>query len=350
VTHGGRVGVNIVANAFGTGAAVLFALVFVPIYLRHLGPEAYGLVGVFTALLALFATLDMGLSTTLNRELARLTGREETSAAAEARHLTRTLEVMYWLVALCIGGAIYALASPIAWHWVNVEELPAETVIEAICLMGVIVASQWPQALYGGGLLGLERQVTFNSIKVVMSVVRGGGAALVVMYVSPTIRAFLLWQLAVASLHTTLLGIALWRALPRTSCRARVRPRLLRTRWRFAAGVTGITVTVTILTQLDKVLLTGLLSMEAFGYYAFAATAGTAMGYVAQPFFQALFPRFSQLCGEGKERALSRSYHAACQLVSVAVLPLAGCLILFAPEILRLPTLFSWPPGGHAFP
>ena len=46
------------------------SLAFVPLYIKFMGIESYGLVGIFASLLALFGLLDMGLSTTLNRELA----------------------------------------------------------------------------------------------------------------------------------------------------------------------------------------------------------------------------------------------------------------------------------------
>lgn len=50
---------------------MLMGLVFVPLYIKFLGMEAYGLIGFFATLQALFSILDLGLGATLNRELAR---------------------------------------------------------------------------------------------------------------------------------------------------------------------------------------------------------------------------------------------------------------------------------------
>ena len=47
------------------------SLAFVPLYIKFMGIESYGLVGIFVSLPALFGVLDMGLSTTLNRELTK---------------------------------------------------------------------------------------------------------------------------------------------------------------------------------------------------------------------------------------------------------------------------------------
>ncbi len=329
-----RIGVHIVANAAGSAAALAFAVVFTPLYLRLLGAEAYGLVGLFTTLLALFAVLDMGLSTTLNRALARLGTQPE--RAERTRALFAAFERLYGVGALLIGGAIAALAVPIARNWVHLEQLDTETVTGAIRLMGLVAACQWPHALYAGVLLGLERQVRFNVIKGVMAAVRGIGALAVLLFVSPTIEAFFSWQALVSLAHALWLRRTAVRALPATSRRPRPDWAALRARLRFAGALAAISITVTILTQLDKVVLTRLLALETFGYYSFAASLGAALGYVAQPFFQALFPRLSALHARGDTPRLAALYHTGAELLSVAVIPPALTLILFTPEVLWL--------------
>ena len=142
---------NIAANFGGGLWTGIMNLVFVPLYIHFLGIEAYGLVGIFATLLALFALLDMGLSITLNREMARLAAFDET--AQEMRDLLRTLEIPYWMGALCLGVIVVVLAPFIAFHWVNVENLSPTTVKIAIMLMGLAVAVQWPIGFYSGGLL-----------------------------------------------------------------------------------------------------------------------------------------------------------------------------------------------------
>src|SRR5436853_7772563 len=71
---GGMAGLkrNVIANLSGNLYTVVISLVFVPIYIHYLGIEAWGLVGFSVTLQAVLAVADMGLSTTLNREMARL--------------------------------------------------------------------------------------------------------------------------------------------------------------------------------------------------------------------------------------------------------------------------------------
>ena len=43
---------NVVANYLGQGWSALMGLAFIPLYIRYLGMEAYGLIGVFAVLQA----------------------------------------------------------------------------------------------------------------------------------------------------------------------------------------------------------------------------------------------------------------------------------------------------------
>lgn len=325
---------NVVANIAGSGWAVLMSLAFVPVYIHFLGIEAYGLIGIFLALVAILSLLDLGLSTTLNRELARLS--VQAGSARQMRDLLRTLEVVYWMIGLLVGIAVVVLAPAIATHWVTAQQLPQESVERAFVIMGIAIACQWPLTLYSGGLSGLQRQVLLNAMSAVLATVRNVGAALVLWQVSTTIEAFLAWQLAVNLIQTLVTGVALWRSLPRAPTTAGFQPRLLREVWRFAAGMTGISVMAIVLTQLDKVILSKVLSLEAFGYYSLAWRVAAGLYYLVGPVSAAFFPRFSQLAALDEEEGLARLYHRSCQLMSVIVLPVTIVLALFPGEFLLL--------------
>jgi len=143
---------NITANFAGKAWKGIFSLAFVPIYIKLMGVEVYGLLGIFMSLSALFALLDMGLSATLNRELSRLSVAED--SAQESRNLVRTFEVLYWGIGILIGIAVIILAPFITKYWINSTSISSETIEQALLIMGILLASQWPNAIYSGGLKG----------------------------------------------------------------------------------------------------------------------------------------------------------------------------------------------------
>lgn len=325
---------NILANYLGQGWMALIGLAFVPLYIKFLGIEAYGLMGVFATLQALFALLDLGLGHTINRELARLSGGENT--AAEMRDLARTLEIPYWMLGMSIGAIVVFLSPLIAHRWVNVETLSPDTVQRAVFLMGICIGLRWPSGLYGGGLLGLQRQVLFNGINIVVETCRAVGAVLILWAVSSTLEAFFVWQALFSFASTLMLGMFMWHSLPASSSGPRFRKDLLARIWRFAAGITGISLLSTILMQLDKVILSRMLSLETFGFYALASVVALTLYRIFGPVFTAIYPRFTNLIAKESSAELISVYHRSAQLLAVTVLPAAAIVTVFSKEVMLI--------------
>jgi len=324
---------NVLANFGGKAWSGLIQLVFVPLYIKFLGMEAFGLIGFLLILQGLLSLLDLGLSTTLNRELAR---RYAKGNVQEARDLVRTMEWIYWSIAIVIAAGIIIVAPWIARLWVNVKGLPVQSVQHAIVLMGLVIAAQWPFSLYSGGLAGLQKQVLLSIIRASMSTIQAGGAVLVLWLISQSIEAYFIWQIVIVGIQTVLTGYFLRSSLPKSAKAATFNRDLLRQCWRFAAGMTGISAVAIILTQTDKVILSKLLSLEQFGYYMLAFTLGSTLIYLVSPVSTALFPKLSELVATGKTEELSRLYHKGCQAVSLFVFPAGILMVLFPQEILIL--------------
>lgn len=325
---------NIIANAAGSGWALLISLAVVPLYIRFLGIEAYGLIGLFLSLTAIFSLLDFGLRTTLNRKLAQLSVQSGTEQ--EMRNLLRTLEIIYWMIGIVIGVSVALMAPLAAAYWIKPQQLSTEAVARALTMIGIVIACQWPLALYSGGMAGLQKQVTLNIVASSFATARSLGAVLVLWQIAPTLEALFSWFIIVSLTETLTTGYLLWSRLPAAPARAVFSKRQLAELWRFAAGVAGVSVLSVILTQLDKVILSAVLSLEAFGYYTLAWRIAAALYSLSGPINTAFFPRFSQLAVAGDKQELTRLYHRGCQLTSSALLPVAVVLALYGQDFLYL--------------
>ena len=324
---------NIAANYVGRAWMVVMSVAFIPLYLDFLGVEAYGLIGIFFVLQATFSLLDLGLGTTLNRELARRSAGEADAGAV--RSLVRSLELLSWVLAAVLAAALILAAPVIASDWVQPQDLDPADIERAIVMMGLALAFRWPLALYTGGLMGLQRHVALNQIIVVASTVQAGGAALVLWWIAPTVEAFFTWQVIAAAAQAGVTMLVLWRGLPR-GVGTRFDPSLLRGVWRFAAGITGTTVIAVLMTQLDKLILSRLLSLEALGYYLLAWLLASGLIQITTPVTTALFPRLSQMVELGEGGEFVRLYHRSAQAISVMVAPPAAVLMLFGSDVIRL--------------
>jgi O-antigen/teichoic acid export membrane protein len=328
---------NILANIAARVWGVVSSYCFVPLYLKFLGIEAYGLVGFYATLAGVLAFADLGFSATLNRELARLAVRKD--SAGEMRDLLRTYEIAYLGISFLAAVSLWTLAPLIAEHWLRSQVLSPAEMSSAIRLMGVAIALQMPMGLYVGGLMGLERQVRANTLQMAWGALRGIGAVLVLWLYAPTIFAFALWQLLSNAIYLLLARVSLWRVLsPDTSQpRPRFKRQVFRDTWRYATGMAGTGLISMVLLQADKLTVSKLLPLEIFAYYTLAGVLASVPLMLASPISSAVFPRLTGLVALGDHTGLARLYHRSCELVAVAIIPAGLVLALFAREF-----VFAW--------
>ena len=325
---------NLVANYLGQGWTALMGLAFIPLYIKYLGIEAYGLIGLFALLQVWLTLLDMGMKPTLSREMARFTGGSHSNESI--RDLLRSIEMIAVGIAFLIAGMVFLGSEWIATSWLQAEELPTDDVAEAFAVMGLVTALRFLEGVYHSGIIGLQRQVLLNVVNSSMATLRGVGAVGVLAWVSPTIQAFFLWQGLMSIATLAILAGTTYSILPRAGRSGRFSVPALRGVWRFAGGMVGITFLALLLTQVDKILLSKLLSLSDYGYYTLAAVVAGALFLLISPITQAFYPRLCELHARENPSALADTYHRGAQLVSVIAGSAALVLILFSENFLRL--------------
>jgi O-antigen/teichoic acid export membrane protein len=325
---------NVFSNVAGTGWLALVQIAVVPIYLHLLGVEGYALIGFYFTLQGTLRVLDLGLTPTVNRKLAQYS--VSPHLASEARDFVRTFEALYWAIGLLVALLVWSAAPTIAFRWLQSQGMQPSTVLSAIRCMGVLSAMQWPLSLYQGGLMGLERQAVLNVVRSAMMTLMAAAGVLALVIYKPSITIFFWSQIALTSVHIGVMRSVLWRSLPGASESARIAPGLFAGVHRFAAGMTGITVCSLIITQIDKILLSKMLSLEMFGFYTLASVVGNALSSMNAPVFNAMFPRLTTLVADGREDVVASLFRLASQFVAVVTVPAALVMSLFSLEILTM--------------
>ena len=221
-------------------------------------------------------------------------------------------------------------------HWLQRSSLPTPVIQQSLRIIAILIAVQWPLTFYQGGLLGLQRHPSLNVIRVAMTAAAAAGGYWVVTHVSPAVTAFFIWQSIISLAHVGLVTWLLWRSLPASKRRPRIRLSAVQHVGRFAAGITIITITALILTQLDRVVLSRLVSLEQFGYYVVAGLLGNGLYALIGPMFMSIFPRFSTLAASGDDSLLDHTYRRAWQLMMALIVPVAAVVAVFSSELLLL--------------
>ena len=321
----------LIVSIISRGWASALALFAVPLYVRFLGIEAFGVVGLFTSFSILVGFLDLGLGATLTRQLAGISAKKIT--LSDGRDLLRTFEVAYAVIALFIGLLVIFSSAPVAHYWVKAQALEQSEIGYALALAGVAIACQWPTILYSSGLAGIHKQAQLGISTMVFATIRVS-LTLTIVWLVPNLTSFFLAQIASLLLQTLGTRLLLWRALELAKHRAQFHMAIIRSSVKFAGGMTGIAITSIVLTQTDKVILSKVLNLSDFGIYVIAGTLATGLYMLISPMFSVMYPRFSSLFHSGENTKLIDWYHISSQTMAALVIPVTLLIAVFSKEVL----------------
>lgn len=304
-----------------------------PLYLRYLGAEAFGLVGVHVMLQAWISVLDMGLTPALMREMSRF--RAGTLLAMEAAVRLRTLEVVLGTLAVAVVGLLWVGSGWVSGTWLSASELPQTVLGRCITLIGLAVALRWLTGLHRAALAGLERQDWVNGLSAGFATLRFAGVLPLLIFISTSPEHFFAYQAGVGALELFAFATIVHRLVP---CDVGIRAdwRVLATMLPMVGSMSILVVIWVVVTQVDKLILSGLLPLNEYGYFTLAIMAASGVLVLVPPLNQVVQPRLTVLAERGDEAALVELYRLSSQLAVIAFVGLGGGLAFFAEPILRI--------------
>ena len=329
---------NILASYATQIYVTLVGILILPLYLKYMGAEAYGLVGFFTMLQAWFNLLDMGLTPTVARETARFRG--GATDATSYRRLLRALQLIFFAVALLGGGAMFVLSGHIADGWLKVQTLPFAQVKLALQLMALGVALRWMSGLYRGCISGSERLVWLGGFNAFVATLRFVGVLPVLIWVGQSPTVFFTYQLLVAVIELVGLAAKAYSLFPGVPAGQQLgwSPASLflpiKSVLKFSLTIAFTSSVWVLVTQTDKLLLSKLLPLADYGYFTLAVLAASGVMMISGPISGALMPRMARLQAEGDEAGLIALYRNATQMVAVIAIPACLVLAFFAEQVL----------------
>lgn len=306
----------------------------VPLYMKHMGAEAYGLVGFFAMLQAWFNLMDLGLTPTMARESARFQG--GTTDVLTYRQLARSLEGVFTCIALIGGTILFLLATPIAEQWLNASQLPQHEVTIALKLIAIIIALRWMCGLYRGVISGSERLVWLGCFNILIASGRFVLVLPVLIIVGSTPQIFFGFQLLLALVELAVLAWMAYRLLPpiKTGQRVYWQWAPLKPVLKFSLSIAFTSSVWILITQTDKMVLSKILTLADYGYFTIAVLVASGIMMVSAPISSSLMPRMARLQAEGKDEKIISIYRQSTQLVAITAIPASLLIIFFAPEVL----------------
>lgn len=310
---------NVIANYIGKIWGIISVFFFVPFYIKILGIEAYAVINFYTVILTIMFFADGGLSATLNREIAR---------SDDKKHLGNmlyTIERLYFVICICIVVFIALFSGMIAENWLNSQSIETNDLRIYIGLMGISVAFQLFTTLESSGLMGLEKQVLSNSIQISSSIFRSA-VVFIPLYFSPTLLTFFIWQSAMNTIFFFITRYNLWKYI-KTDMSNSFDKEVLKTVGKFAGGMMLMSIISSLNTQIDKLMISKLLSLKEFGYYSLAGILSQVPVMVIQPITVSILPRMVKFAETKDTQKLTKLFHLNSFIVSS--IATAGALVIF---------------------
>ena len=310
-------------------------LVCTPLYIFYLGVESYGLIGFYTTLLAIVAVIDAGFSSTASREIARMNG--DPNEKSNLKNFFFSLEVAYWPIILVVVLSIFLIVNAGDDPWLSGETLGNEIIQDSISLILFLTIFQIPCGLYMDALIGFQKHATFSILAALFGSIRTFGVLPLLLYYED-VRIFFLWQILWAIIQVITIKVILFVSFQRISTTpANFSLDVLLKIKSYLGGMFLITALSLAVSQVDKIILSKILTLENFAYYMLAFTVALSLSRLSTPIIQVFWPQFSSLSKASQNSELSEKLLECIELLSIVLIPLA--LIIF---IYSEPLLFLW--------
>lgn len=318
-----------VLNFLGQALPLPVGVVALPLILRGLGPERFGIFSISLAVLGAASQFDLGMPRATTKFLAELLG---TSDHRKFRQTFWTSLLVQAFVGIIVGGLLLLLVPSVSWGVLKVShgligEMEVSLVLMAASLPFVMLTSMAKGALDAGQHFGIT-----NALRIPLSSI---------MYVIPAVALFF---------HIGLPGIFVWILMARVLLTAlhlvfcfrvygvlkkcEVDLRLIRPLLSFGGWVLVTGLVVAALTTVDRLLIGAIRTTAEVGMYSLPVDTLSRLYILPASFVTVLFPTFSGLAGDAQH--MSRIFAQSTKLLILLMAPISVMLAIFARPILTV--------------
>jgi O-antigen/teichoic acid export membrane protein len=309
---------------------MVVAFFCIPMLIRHLGNDRFGVMTLAWALIGYASLFDFGLGRALTQLVAKKLGAGE---ERDVPTLAWTSLLLMLLLGLA-GSLLLLLASP--WLVHHVLKIPSPLQVETLRSF-YLLAVTVPVVIVTTGLRGLleahQRFDLINALRIPMGVFSFAGPLLVLPFASslvPVVIVLAFGRLAGLIAHVLIClrvvpGLRIW-----TWERATATSLLHFGGWMTVTNIVG-----PLMVTADRFLISALVSIAAVTYYATPYELVTKLLVIPHALIGVMFPAFSTSFVQNVERT-GLLFGRAVKLVFLTLFPMTLLIIAFAGDGLNL--------------
>jgi len=331
LTSGSLLARNTVWNLIGSGAPMIVAVFCIPILIRGLGTDRFGVLTLAWALVGYVGLFDLGLGRALTQLVAKKLGAGEGGEVPSLAWISLLLMLLLGLTA----SVLVILASP--WIVHRLLNIPGPLQLETLRSFYVLGLSV-PVVITTTGLRGLleahQRFYLINALRIPMGVFSFAAPLLVLPFsksLFPVVAVLVCGRFIAWAAHLLLC----FRVIPalRTGMgwqRSNVRHLL-----RFGGWMTVTNIVGPLMVTFDRFLIGALVSITAVAYYATPYEVITKLWVIPGALVGVMFPAFSTSSVQNLERT-GLLFGRAVKLLFLTLFPVTLLIVVFARDGLNL--------------
>jgi O-antigen/teichoic acid export membrane protein len=331
MTHARGLMRNSALNLFGLGAPMAVAVFAIPVLIRGLGTERFGVLTLAWMAIGYFSLFDLGLSRALTMLVAE---RLRPEAEAEIAPVTWT-GLLLMLMLGVVGGGVLLVLSP--WLVGGVLKIDAALRGESV-LSFQLLALSLPLVITTGGFRAVLEAYQRFDLVTWLRLPLGVATYAVPLAVLPFSRSLVgvVGALVVArvlawALHLAVCrhAVSALRTRPEIS-RAMVRPLLAFGSWMTLSNLLG-----PLMVYFDRFIIGAVLSMSAVAYYVTPYEVVTRLWIIPGAVMGVFFPAISGSFAHDRAHA-ARLFDRSARALALLLFPCCFAMVLFAREALEL--------------
>lgn len=331
LTSGRLLARNTIWNLIGQVAPMLVAIVSIPILIKGLGVERFGVLTLAWMVVGYASLFDLGLGRALTKVVADKLGSGQLD---EIPALVWTALML--MAVLGVAGAICMFALT-PWLVTTVLKIPTALIpetINAFYILAFSIPVVVGTAAFRGLLEAHQRFGLVNAIRVPMGISNFLGPLLVLPFsarLDATVAVLVAARIVAGWAHFVLCQ----KVMPILKTAPQVRRALISPLLRFGGWMTVSNIISPIMVYLDRFLIGGLLSMSAVAFYVTPYEMVTKLWLIPGALVAVLFPAFSTALATDRERA-ALLLDKGVRYVFLAIFPITVVIIALAGPGLRI--------------
>ncbi len=331
LTNGPLLARNTVWNMVGQVAPLGAALLAIPMLIRHIGTDRFGILTIAWVVVGYFSLFDLGLGRAMTNLVAQSLGGSRQDALPAIVWTANGIMAIMGIV----GAIVLATISPLLVH--SVLKIPlnlqGET-LHSLFLLSIAVPLVVSTAGFRGILEAQQKFGLLNIVKIPMGIATFLSPVAVLPFTNNLTALIGALVFARVIFLVACIGLAL-RTMPALRHRFALDQALLRPLFSLGGWMTVSNIVSPMMSYMDRFFVGGILSITAVTYYAAPYEIATKLLIVPTSIAGVLFPAFSTAMAVDRFRG-ALIYRRAVKYVGLLVFPVSFVMIVFGHELLQI--------------